>query len=101
MINDGNIPEEMKKIINNLNTNNNSNNTSSSTSSNIDMNTILKMKSAFDKVNNTEDPRANLLKSLKPYLKESRKSKIDQYIQFLNMSKILEIFQENSGDITK
>ena len=91
----------MKNIINNLNTNNNSNNTSSSTSSNIDMNTILKMKSAFDKVNNTEDPRANLLKSLKPYLKESRKSKIDKYIQFLNMSKILEIFQENSGDITK
>ena len=101
MINDGNIPDEVKNIVNNLNSNNEAKNNSSSNTSNIDINTILKMKSIFDKINSTEDPRANLLRSLKPYLKENRKSKIDQYIQLFNMSKALEVFKFDGGDVTK
>jgi len=70
----------------------------SSNSSGIDFDTILKMKSIIDKINTKDDPRSNLLKSLKPYLNESRKSKIDQYIQLMNLSKVLEIFPFNGGD---
>ena len=78
---------------------NNSNNSSNSTSSgpNFDMETILKIKSIFDQMNKKDDPRSNLLLSLKPYLKESRKNKLDQYIQFFNMSKIFETFNKSGG----
>ena len=103
MINDGNIPDEMKDIINNLNSANSSskNENSSSNNPNIDFTTILKMKSIIDTVNSSEDPRANLLRSLKPYLKESRKSKVDQYIQLFNITKVMDILKPDGGDSTK
>jgi len=69
-----------------------------SNSSGIDMETLLRMKSIMDEMNSKDDPRSNLLMSLKPYLKESRKGKVDQYIQLMNMSKILEIFPFMGGD---
>ena len=96
MINDGNIPDDIKNI---NNTDNSS--TSSSSTPNIDFDTILKMKSIFEKMNSNEDPRANLLRSLKPYLKESRKSKVDQYIQLFNMTKVMDIFKQNGGENVK
>ena len=101
MINDGNIPDEVKNIVNNLKSDNSSSVNDSSTSSNIDIETILKMKSIFEKINCTEDPRANLLRSLKPYLKDSRKSKVDQYIQLFNMTKVMDIIKPNGGDSSK
>ena len=54
-----------------------------------------------DKINSKDDPRANLLLSLKPYLNENRKGKVEQYIQLFNMSKIMDIFQSNGGDKKK
>ena len=53
------------------------------------------MKSIIDKMNVKDDPRSNLLNSLRPYLNENRKSKIDQYIQLMNVSKVMEVFKEN------
>ena len=44
------------------------------------MNTILKMKSIMESMNNKNDPRANLLYSLKPNIRESKKDKVDQYV---------------------
>ena len=45
----------------------------------------MKMKTIMDSMkNNKNDPRANLLKSLKPYLNSKRKEKVDQYIQLFN-----------------
>ena len=90
-------------INNNSNQNNNSqnSNTTSDTSFNtngIDFETILKMKSIIDKMNTKDDPRSNLLQSLKPYLNDSRKSKVDQYIKLMNMSKVLEVFPFIGGD---
>lgn len=98
MINDGNIPDEIKNIVGNLKSDNSS---SVNNSSNLDFETILKMKSIFEKMNSTEDPRANLLRSLKPYLKDSRKSKVDQYIQLFNMSKIMDVLKPNGGESAK
>ena len=71
---------------------------SSNTASGIDFETIMKMKSIIDKINVKDDPRSNLLQSLKPYLKESRRSKVDQYIQLMNMSKVMEVFPFMGGD---
>lgn len=67
--------------------------------SNIDMNTIMKFSSAFSKMNNSKnDPRANLLNSLKPYLRDEKKGKVDQYMNLLNVSKIAEIMKENNKE---
>lgn len=96
----------IKNIMNMMNHNvdNNSTNTvnTDNTTPNIDINMLLKMKAIMDKINsNKNDPRSNLLLSLKPYLKESRKNKVEQYVQFLNMSKVIEAFGQTGGENTK
>ena len=101
-----NINEDtIKNLINNFNNNSNSNDTTSEESSqnnssnfNFDINSILKMKNVMDKMNsNKNDPRSNLLLSLKPYLNNDRKQKLDQYMQFLNISKVIEAFNSDNG----
>ena len=63
---------------------------------NIDINTISKISSTISQINNSKnDPRANLLNSLKPYLRDSKKDKIDSYINMLNIAKIAEIINNN------
>ncbi len=69
--------------------------------SGIDFETIIRMKTIIDKMNTKDDPRSNLLQSLKPYLKDSRKSKVDQYIQLMNMSKVMDVFPFMGGDKKK
>ena len=93
---------------NQQNTNNSQNNTSQDSSqtesknqtidfSNIDPNTIMKLSSVIGKMKNTNnDPRANLLNSLKPYLRDTKKDKLDNYINLLNVSKIAEIIKDNN-----
>ena len=101
MVNEGNIPDEMKNILSSLssdNSNNNSSSGSNDTASSIDFESIMKMKSIMDSLNNNNDPRANLLLSLKPYLKESRRDKVDQYIKLFGMSKVLEAFNNSGGE---
>lgn len=67
--------------------------------SNIDLNTMLKMKSIIDSMNKQQnDPRANLLKSLKPYLKPSRKEKVDQYIKLFSIGKAFEVLNPLGGE---
>lgn len=101
MINEGNIPDEMKNILSSFSSDSSESSDSSSSASSIDFETILKMKSIMEKLNNTNDPRSNLLLSLKPYLKESRKEKVDQYIKLFGMSKVLEVFNNSGGDDKK
>ena len=122
-------PEMINNLFNMLNnSNNHSNNTNSSSNtcdssshqdynnqsssstnnqnsnfenSGIDFETIMRMKTIIDKINTKDDPRSNLLQSLKPYLKDSRKSKVDQYIQLMNMSKAMDVFPFMGGDKKK
>lgn len=97
--------------VNNTNTSSTNNVNTSSTShtgnssgipnidlSGIDMNTIMKMSSAFGKMNNSNDPRANLLNSLKPYLRDDKKGKLDNYMNLLNVTKIAEIMKNNDKE---
>ena len=88
-------PEMIDSLIGMINNGNNSQNSQSDNTSSIDFETIMKMKSIMDKINTKDNPRSKLLLSLKPYLKESRKNKIDQYIQ---LSKIMEILPFIGGD---
>lgn len=111
MVNEGNIPDEMKNILSSFTSNTSNTDSSenredsenpSDASPNIDFETLLKMKTIMEKLNsNSKDPRSNLLLSLKPYLKDSRKEKIDQYIKLFGMSKVLEVFNSNGGDVKK
>ena len=66
--------------------------------SKIDMNTILKMKSIMEKLNNSNDPRSNLLYSLKPYLRENKKEKLDQYANMLNIAKIADLLKNDNKE---
>lgn len=80
------------------NTSNNTNNSNNFDFSKIDMNTILKMKSVMEKLNTSNDPRSNLLYSLKPYLREEKKEKIDQYASLLNVAKIADLLKDNNKE---
>ena len=65
--------------------------------SNLDINTVMKMSSAINKMKDTKnDPRANLLNSLKPYLRDSKKGQLDNYMNLLNVAKIAEIMKDNN-----
>lgn len=120
MLKNNEIPDNVKSIISNLSSKSSEANTSSengnsfnknSTSENsnsdfpdIDLNTMLKMKSIIDSMNKQQnDPRANLLRSLKPYLKPSRKEKVEQYIKLFSMGKVFETLNplggENKNDV--
>lgn len=123
MIQNNQIPDEFKNMLNQFSNNNSSNNNSSYNNSssdnslnnnsqsnnssnnnssemlNFDMDTLLKMKSIMDNVNSSQsDPRSNLLRSLKPYLRESRKNKVDEYIKLFRMGKIFEMMNPSGGE---
>ena len=119
MMNNGQMPENVKNILNSMNNSNNSNesnttnnftenndiNQQSETSKNnnpfenFDINTFFILQQVMTAMNDkSNDSRTNLLNSLKPYLKESRKSKVDQYIQLMKMGKIFEIMNPLGGD---
>ena len=124
LVNGGNISDALSKISpemiqnfsnmmnsnsqNNGQNNNNPNNSQNDSGqnsipnfdlNNIDMNTIMKISSAFGNMNqNKNDPRANLLNSLKPYLRDNKKEKLDSYVNLLNMSKIAEVLKNTNNN---
>ncbi|MFR2571223.1 MAG: hypothetical protein ACLS90_05965 [Clostridia bacterium] len=117
MLNNGNInellsqipPDTMKNLsalMNNNSNNNQQSNSNSNTSqsnngfdfNNIDIDTMMKMKSVIEKMNSSSDPRSNLLQSLKPYLREEKRGKLDQYSKILNMTSIMELLNQNNDN---
>ncbi len=107
MVKEGNIPDEMKNVLSNLGNSKQNNERvereeSSNESGSIDFETFMRMKNIMEQMNNgKKDPRANLLLSLKPYLKESRKDKVDEYIKLFNMSKVFDMFNNGGGAVNK
>ena len=105
MLQNNEFPDELKNALNSFK--NSSNNDNSNTDSNnsdfsisdIDINTILKMKKIMESMNSSkDDPRRNLLLSLKPYLRENRKKKVDQYIQLFGLEKAFEMLNSLGGE---
>lgn len=82
----------------NFNDKNNDNSNTSSSNFNLDMGTIMKMKSIMESMNQKNNPSTNLLYSLKPYLRDSRKEKLDQYANLLNVTKIADILKKDQKE---
>ncbi len=57
----------------------------------IDIDTILKIKDVLSKINkNQNSARNKLLYSLKPFLEENKKEKLDRYIKIANLLSVME-----------
>lgn len=120
MMNSGNVPENLKQIIENIDNSSNSSskrmnavNTQSTptigqgsasqinpsaNNYSIDFETILKMKNIIDNMNKKDDPRTKLLYSLKPYLRESRKKQLDQCVNLLKVTQIADIIKKENKE---
>ena len=61
---------------------------------NIDIETLLKFKDIFQKMNDNSNPRNRLLYSLKPFLEDSRKKKLDEYIKIANLLVIMNVLTD-------
>lgn len=62
---------------------------------NLDMDTMIRLGKIFTSMNK-EDPRKNLLLSLKPFLRNDRQKNVDTYIFVLGILNVLDSF--NNGD---
>ena len=85
----------------NTNSSSNSNSINNFDFSNIDINTIMKIKNIMQKMNSTNDPRSNLLASLKPYLRDNKKEKLDQYANLMNFAKVAELLKSDNNNNNK
>ena len=55
---------------------------------------IMQMKDIMSKlVNNRDDPRSNLLMSLRPYMRNERRQSIDNAVRLLNLTKLSGLFR--------
>ena len=60
----------------------------------ISMEYISQMKDIIGKLGNSNsDPRANLLMSLKPYMRTRRQGSIDSAVKLLNLAKLAVLFK--------
>lgn len=95
---DINISDILSKFSTSSSTNSSSAD-SFSDSSSIDFDTIIKIKSIIESMNNKNDPNSNLLYSLKPYLRKSKQAKLDQYVNLLKISQVVNLLKnEKEGD---
>ncbi len=59
-----------------------------------DVENIMKIKSIMESMKVSQnEPQANFLQALKPFLKKERRDKIDQASKFLSISKVLKMFK--------
>lgn len=79
----------------------NSSKGSSNNGFNLDPETLMKMGSVINTMNQKDSPSSNLLYSLKPYLRDSRKNKLDQYANLLNVAKIAEVMKNDKKENDK
>ncbi|MBR3324425.1 MAG: hypothetical protein IKG14_00020 [Clostridia bacterium] len=95
MINNNQIPKEVSQIIQNMpqtKNNNNNNESSINLNNNIDIVKMLNMINAINK-QTTDDNMSKLLFALKPYLRNEKKEKIDDYIKLIKMGKIAQVVE--------
>ncbi len=98
---------DISSILNLLNNNNNNNNETKNNDAlnnnsgfdfgNIDPSIFLKIQKILSTVNQN-DPRKNLLLSLKPFLRKSRQDKLSEYITMLSIAKAIGIFNSKGSD---
>lgn len=92
-----NSPNDGSSVIPDSNSSVGSNNNSSGNSqfdfSNIDIGTLMKVQGMLSKLNSaSDDDMTKLLFALKPYLRNEKKEKVDEYIKLVRMGKMTELF---------
>ena len=67
---------------------------------NLDIETMLKLQNIMTKLksSNSDDDMSKLLLSLKPYLRNEKKEKVDEYIKLIKMGKMTQLFNSLGGD---
>lgn len=99
--NNQNSSADMSKLFEMFNSfNSNTQKSTSNTSNpfmNLDMDTMMRFGKIISSMNK-EDPRKNLLLSLKPFLRNDRQKNVDTYIFVLGILNVLDSFNnEGSG----
>ena len=66
----------------------------------IDIETMMKLQNIMSKMKsvNSDDDMSKLLISLKPYLRNKKQEKVDEYIKLIRMGKITQAFDLFGGD---
>ena len=72
---------------------------SESSNGGLDVDTIMKFKTAYDKVNSRPDPRVSLLSSLRPYMNTRRAGELDTVVRLLSLTKITDVVKMFKGGI--
>ena len=93
-------PDMLKQLLDSFNSSNGSNDSNkndNNSNPDIDLDAILKMKTIMEKMNSSKsNSSSNLLLALKPFLRQSRQSKVDQYVQLLKLAPLLEMFKNDN-----
>ena len=89
------ILKEKNIDLNNIIGGENPPNSSSDDDFSIDIDTILKIKNILGHINSKNNPRNQLLHSLKPYLEDTKKEKLEQYIKIANLLSALDSMDNN------
>ncbi len=94
MINNNQVPDQIKEMMQNMGSTPTSNQ-----SSPIDpamLSKVQKIASNFG--SNSNDDMSQLLLALKPYLRDKKQNKVDDYINLLKMGKMAKLFDLMGGD---
>ncbi len=84
MMSDGDGKENLENIMSSV--------AESGALENID--SMMKIKSVMDRVQNSNDKRTNLLLALKPFLNSTRLNRMDETINLLKLAKLPNIIKE-------
>ena len=93
----------LNQILENFQTNTTDENTqnTSEEQTKIDPEMILKFQKILTLLNQNKNSKdETLLRALKPYMRDSRKEKSDQYIKLLHILNLFEKFQEMGGNLS-
>lgn len=84
-------------LLSKMNTNTNKEENSSFNFDKLDPNLINKIQKVIMSMGKN-DPRKDLLKSLKPFLRKSRQDKLGEYISMLNIVNAIQIFNDKGSE---
>ena len=84
--------DKIKTVMNSLSS---ADNTSEGIDSSNGLNQIMQIKNIMDSMAvNKNDPRTNLLLSLKPYMREGRKHSIDSAVRLLGLTNVTKLLKK-------
>jgi len=94
MINNNQVPPEIAAMMKNMNQNNINNSNQDNINNNGKNNLNNSNQNNLNNLNNLigSDNISNLLEALRPYMRDSKKEKIDEYIKLVKMGKAANLF---------